>query len=131
MQAKASILIIDDDPIHLEIYRLIVEADGYKGLPVLVTLRGLEFPAHEQVDAVLLDYRLFPQISARSVALQVKARYPSAPILILSDMHEAPQDTAPIVQAFVRKGNPEKLLETLRELIDLSQGKKSEKHTTD
>jgi DNA-binding response OmpR family regulator len=120
MPPKASVLIIDDDPVHLQIYRLVVESAGYRGLPVLVSLRGMEFPEREQVNAVLLDYRLAPNISARSVALEVKARYPSAPILILSDLHEAPADTAPIVQAFVRKGNPEKLLAVLRELIEPS-----------
>ena len=118
MPANASVLIIDDDPVHLQIYRLVVETAGFKALPVLVSLRGIEFPGDEPVNAVLLDYRLAPGISARSVALQVKTRYPSAPILILSDMHDAPADTASIVQGFVRKGNPEKLLETLRSFVE-------------
>lgn len=118
MPPKASILIIDDDPVHLQIYRLVIESAGFKGLPVLVSLRGMEFPEQEQVHAVLLDYRLAPNISARKVALEVKARYPSAPIVILSDLQEAPADTADLVQAFVRKGNPEKLLAVLRELIE-------------
>lgn len=117
MPYKASILIIDDDPVHLQIYRLVLESAGFKGLPLLVSLSGMDFP-EEDVHAVLLDYRLAPNISAREVALEVKARYPSAPILILSDMHEAPPDTASIVQAFVRKGNPEKLLSTLHQLIE-------------
>lgn len=116
MPPKASILIIDDDPVHLEIYRLVVESAGFRGVPMLVTMKGMEFPEREQVNAVLLDYRLAPNISARNVALEVKARYPAAPIVLLSDMHQAPADAAPVVQAFVRKGNPEKLLETLREL---------------
>lgn len=117
MPLKASILIIDDDPVHLQIYRLVLESAGFRGLPVLVSLRGMNFP-EEEVHAVLLDYRLAPNISARDIALEVKARYPTVPILILSDMHEAPADTASIAQAFVRKGNPEKLLATLRQLIE-------------
>lgn len=117
MPYKATILIIDDDPVHLQIYRLVLESAGFRGLPLLVSLCGMDFP-EEEVQAVLLDYRLAPNISAREVALEVKARYPSAPILILSDMHEAPADTASIVQAFVRKGNPEKLLSTLHKLIE-------------
>jgi DNA-binding NtrC family response regulator len=116
MRPKTTILLIDDDRVHLHIYQLIVESAGFRGVPVLVSLRGMELPEGEPIDAVLLDYRLAPNISARSVALAVKARYPSAPILILSDVHDAPLDTAPIVQAFVRKGNPEQLLEALRVL---------------
>ncbi len=117
MAPAASVLIIDDDPVHLQIYRFLVESVGFKGLPVQVTVRGLQFPDHEPVDAVLLDYRLAPNISARGVALEARKRYPSAPIVILSDVHEVPDEMAPIIQGFVRKGNPEKLLETLRNLV--------------
>jgi DNA-binding NtrC family response regulator len=116
MQSQASILIIDDDPVHLQIYRLVVESAGFRGLPVLVSVRGMNLP-EDEVHAVLLDHRLAPNISARDIALTVKERYPAAPILILSDMLEAPPETAPYVHAFVPKGNPELLLGTLRRLI--------------
>jgi len=116
MNRQASILLIDDDPAHLEIYRMIVESAGFKGLPVLVSTGGLDFPPGEQVDAVLLDYRLAPNISAADVAQRVKGRYPSAPIVLLSDLYDVPADIAPLIQGFVRKGNPEKLLATLRDL---------------
>jgi DNA-binding NtrC family response regulator len=115
MQSQASILIIDDDPVHLQIYRLVVESAGFRGLPVLVSVRGINLP-EDEVHAVLLDYRLAPNISARDIARAVKERYPAAPILILSDMLDAPAETAPYVHAFVPKGNPEMLLGTLRRL---------------
>lgn len=117
MPPAASVLIIDDDPVHLEIYRLIVESAGLRGLPVLASSRGVEFPGKEPIHAVLLDYRLAPNISARNVALQAKARYPSVPIVILSDLPDPPADMASVAQGFVRKGNPEKLLKTLRDLM--------------
>jgi DNA-binding NtrC family response regulator len=116
MNRQASILLIDDDPAHLQIYRMIVETAGFRGLPVLVSMRGLEFPPNEPVDAVLLDYRLAPNISATDVAKRVRQQYPSAPIVLLSDVYDAPPDIAPLVQGFVRKGNPALLLTTLREL---------------
>lgn len=116
MNEKASILIVDDDPLHLQLYRMIVESAGFKGLPVLVSYRGMDFPNGESVDAALMDYRLGPHLTACNAVKQVKERYPSIPILILSDMHDAPADTAPLVQGFVRKGNPEKLLSKLHEL---------------
>lgn len=116
MSSQANILIIDDNPVHLEIYRLIVEKAGFVALPALVSHSGLEFPDGETVDAVLLDYRLAPNISAFEVAVKVRGRYPSVPIVILSDMYDPPADTAPLVQGFVRKGNPETLLATLGEL---------------
>lgn len=121
MPPTPSILIIDDDPVHLQIYRFIVESVGFKGLPVQVTVRGLDFPDHEPVDAVLLDYRLAPNISAREVALEARKRYPAAPILVLSDIHDIPDEMATVVQGFVRKGNPEKLVETLRHFVAQSK----------
>jgi DNA-binding response OmpR family regulator len=122
MSRQTSILLIDDDPVHLQIYRMIVETAGFKGIPVLVSFRGISLPQDVPIDAVLLDYRLAPNISASQVLRQVKEQYPSVPILLLSDMFAAPDDIAPLVQAFVRKGNPERLLTTLRELIQNRSG---------
>ncbi len=121
MDSKATILIVDDDPLHLELYGMILEKAGFKGLPVLVSYAGMEFPDGETVHAALVDYRLGPSLSACSAVQKVKDRYPSAPILILSDMYDAPADTAPLVQGFVHKGNPEKLLSALHDLIRAKQ----------
>jgi DNA-binding NtrC family response regulator len=116
MNEKTSILIVDDDPLHLQIYRMIVETAGFRGLPVLVSYSGMDFPNGEPVHAALVDYRLGPHLTAYNAVKQVKERYPAIPIVILSDLYDAPADTAPLVQGFVRKGNPEQLLSTLQEL---------------
>jgi len=121
MSRQTSILLIDDDPVHLQIYRMIVETAGFKGIPVLVSFRGITLPQDEPIDAVLLDYRLAPNISTIEVVQQVRGFYPGVPILLLSDLFAAPDDIAPLVQAFVRKGNPEMLLESLRALIQNSE----------
>jgi CheY-like chemotaxis protein len=118
MNPKASVLIVDDNPIHLELYRMIVEKGGFKGLPVLVSYGGMQFPENEPVHAVLLDYRLGPHLTVYDAARQIGHRYPDAPVLLLSDSYDAPSDTALVVQAFIRKGNPDKLLSTLHELLD-------------
>ena len=120
MDSKTTVLIVDDDPLHLQIYGMILDGAGFKGLPALVSYEGLEFPDGETVDAVLLDYRLGPSISAVSAVQRVKERYPTAPILILSDLYDAPADTAPFVQGFVRKGDPGKLLSALHHVIGQS-----------
>jgi DNA-binding NtrC family response regulator len=118
MDSKATVLIVDDDPLHLQLYGMILERGGFTGLPVLVSYAGMDFPDGVPVHAALVDYRLGPTLSAYDAVQQVKERYPSAPILILSDMYDAPADTAPLVQGFVRKGNPEKLLLAIQELIE-------------
>ena len=117
MDSKAAILIVDDDPLHLQLYGMILERAGFKGLPVLVSYGGIEFPDGGPVHAALVDYRLGPNMSAYDAVQKVRERYPSTPILILSDMYDAPADTAPLVNGFVRKGNPETLLAALQNLI--------------
>lgn len=112
MKDATRILIIDDDPNHLKIYGWIVAAAGYEALPALVTTDRIDFP-ERSADLVLMDYRLSGQMTAVEAAGQVRRRYPEAPIIVLSDMYDLPADVAPMVQAFVRKGEPAKLVDTL------------------
>jgi len=43
-------------------------------------------------------------------------KYPATPIVVLSEMEWLPDDVAPYSTAFVRKGNPDLLLQTLTRL---------------
>lgn len=112
MASATAVLIIDDDPTHLRIYGWIVGAAGFEALPALVTADHIDFP-EKRVDLVLMDYRLTGQITAVEAAAETKSRYPEAPIIMLSDMYDLPADVAPLVQAFVRKGEPAKLVDML------------------
>jgi DNA-binding NtrC family response regulator len=112
MNDATKVLIIDDDPTHLRIYGWIVGAAGYDALPALVTGDRIDFP-QRGVDLVLMDYRLTGQITALEAVSQTRSRYPEAPIIVLSDLYDLPADIAPLVQAFVRKGEPAMLVETL------------------
>lgn len=112
MEGTTTVLIIDDDPTHLRIYGWIVGAAGYQAVPALVTADQIDFP-QGKVDLVLMDYRLTGQLTAVDAARQTKMRYAGAPIIVLSDVYDLPADVAPFVEAFVRKGEPAKLVETL------------------
>lgn len=112
MEGATTVLIIDDDPTHLRIYGWIVGAAGYEARPALVTADQIDFPDGD-VDLVLMDYRLTGQLTAVDAAKQTKSRFPQAPIIVLSDVYDLPADVAPLVEAFVRKGEPAKLVETL------------------
>ena len=116
MHEKTSVLIIDDDPMHLRIYGWIAEAAGYRALTAQVGLDSVDLPP-EVADLVLLDYNLAGRMSAVAMAELVQSRYPQAPILVLSDAFSLPDDIAPYVRGFVRKGDPAKLVERLREML--------------
>jgi DNA-binding NtrC family response regulator len=111
-----NILIVDDDPSHLKIYSWIVEKGGFRAVPVLPIGDNVELPQSEPIDIALLDYRLGDALTAADVAQQVKVVFPSAAIVVLSDMMYMPDDVAPYASIFVRKGQPELLLETLTSL---------------
>jgi len=112
VDGRTSVLIIDDDPSHLRIYGWIVGAAGYEAMPALVTGDQIHYP-EGQADLVVMDYRLSGQLTAVQAAEATRRRYPKAPIIVLSDMYDLPADIAPYARAFVRKGEPAKLVETL------------------
>jgi len=107
------ILILDDDPMHLEIYCLLMKQGGYEALPILVRFAGTEIPAGECIGLVLLDYRLNSIKTSPELAQEIRSLYPTVPIIVLSDLWSLPTDIAPLVTGFVRKGEPARLLETI------------------
>lgn len=117
MAAKNKVLIVDDDPSHLEIYAMLMQQAGLEPVTALVRFHGLDLPPNEPIDLVLLDYKLHSVKSSAHIAQDIRALYPSAPIVLLSDMWSLPADIEGYVTDFVRKGQPAKLLETIRRLV--------------
>ncbi len=114
MQAsRPKVLILDDDPMHLEIYALLMKRAGYDALPTLVRFVGTEIPSGEWLGLVLLDYRLNSTKTSPEFASEIRTLYPAVPIIVLSDLWSLPSDIAPFVNGFVRKGEPAKLIETV------------------
>lgn len=107
------VLVVDDDPMHLEIYGLLMKQAGYEALPVLVRFTGTEIPRNQPLGLALLDYRLNSAKTSPEYAQEIRSLYPQVPILVLSDLWALPTDIAPFVSGFVRKGEPAKLLETV------------------
>jgi DNA-binding response OmpR family regulator len=107
------VLIVDDDPMHLEIYGLLIKQAGFEALPVLVRFTGTDIPRNQCLGLALLDYRLNSAKTSPEYAQEIRTLYPQVPILVLSDLWALPADIAPFVSGFVRKGEPAKLLETV------------------
>src|SRR6202012_3255700 len=102
---KPTVLIVDDDPSHLRIYGWIVQSAGFESVPALVTFDALDLP-NADVDLVLLDYHLNGKLTATDVAKLLRSQHKTAPILVLSDALIMPDDIAPFVDGFIRKGDP-------------------------
>lgn len=113
MSANPGVLIVDDDPAHLEIYGLIVQRAGFEPVTLLVRFSGVDPFPDARIGLVLLDYRLNSIKTAPEIAQEIRAKFPDAPIILLTDLWSLPADITPYVAQFVRKGDPAKLVEAL------------------
>jgi DNA-binding response OmpR family regulator len=113
---KPAVLIIDDDPSHLRIYGWIIQSAGFESVVALATYDALDLPGAD-IDLVLLDYHLNGRMSATDIAKLLRDRYETTPIYILSDAMMMPDDIAPFVDGFIRKGDPARLVETITEKL--------------
>jgi DNA-binding NtrC family response regulator len=116
-----TVLIIDDDPLHLKLYTWILQRNGYKCLTAQVKSASVDLPKDVVLDVVLLDYRLSSSLSASDVARQVKQAFASIPIIVLSEVQWMPDDMREHAAGFVNKGDPQKLVERIDEVLQSSR----------
>ena len=114
MSTNPRVLILDDDPTHLDIYAMLVQKGGCESIPVLVRFAGPDPIPEAGIDLVLLDYRLNSIKSAPEIARDVRERFPQAPVILLTELWSAPADVAPYISALVRKGEPAELLKAIQ-----------------
>jgi DNA-binding response OmpR family regulator len=114
---KATVLIVDDDPAHLKLYRWVLQRGGFRAIVALVDSGVVTIPGGEHIDAAVLDYRLGPKLTAVDVAKRLRSSLPSMPILVLSDLPWMPDDVAPYASGFVRKGEPQQLIDTISAIL--------------
>ena len=109
------ILIIDDEPAHLKLYSWILEREGFVTATALAR-NGIDLPpSNEEFDLTLLDYQL-QGIKAVDVAKKIRDLWPGMRIVVLSDMMWIPDDMAPLANGFIRKGEPQLLVDKLTEM---------------
>jgi len=119
---NATILIIDDDQLHLTLYTWILQAQGYKCKSALVKSASVDLPTDTAIDLVLLDYRLSSSLSSTDVVQQIRGQFASVPIAILSELPWMPDDMRGHAVAFINKGDPKRMVEMI---ADILQGKAS------
>lgn len=112
--AEPLVLILDDDPSHLKIYSWIVEQAGCEPLPVEVRSTSVSLPVGAAVELVLMDYRYSSSLTAVDIVQKVKVAFPTAPVVVLSEVDAMPADMKPHAVAFIKKGEPQDLVGRLR-----------------
>lgn len=83
--ARKTVLIIDDEPLVLEVAALILERSGYRVLGAREALDGIEiFRRHSsELDAVILDLSM-PQLGGEMVFATLRELNPAVPIILSS-----------------------------------------------
>ncbi|HEY2390746.1 MAG TPA: response regulator [Candidatus Angelobacter sp.] len=114
---ETTILIVDDDQLHLTLYTWILQGEGYQCKTALVKSTSVDLPSEAVIDLVLLDYRLSSSLTSLDVIEQLKGAFPSVPIVLLSEMLWAPDDVKDHILAFINKGDPKKLVETINGIL--------------
>jgi DNA-binding response OmpR family regulator len=114
---ERTILIVDDDQLHLTLYTWILQGEGYKCRTALVTNTSVDLPTDADLDLVLLDYRLSSSLSASDVVRQLKNTFSSVPIIVLSELPWMPDDMRGHAVDFVNKGDPKRLIETITAIL--------------
>jgi CheY-like chemotaxis protein len=117
---ETTILIVDDDQLHLTLYTWILQGEGYQCKSALVRSTSVDLPANTAPDLILLDYRLSSSLTPVDVIEQLKRAFPAVPVVILSEMQWMPDDVKEHALAFINKGDPKKLVETINGIL---QGK--------
>ena len=113
-----TILLIDDERQHLTMQALVLKNAGFRPIAVVVGAESLSLPNHELPDLIFLDYRLNTTLNCQQIAPLLRQTYKATPIVLLSSMPEMPPEMAPLVDSFLKKGEPEDLIALTRKLLD-------------
>jgi two-component system response regulator GlrR len=99
--SKPVILCVDDEPNSLVLRKLVLQKAGYEVVTANSATAALDLLASTRVDLVLSD-QLMPGLTGTELARQIKNRWPSLPVILISGVNEIPAD-AEIADLFMSK----------------------------
>jgi len=115
---RPTILCVDDEPVGLEVRKMLLERAGYRVFTALDGPTGLEIFAREAIEAVVLDFSM-PGMNGGEVASNMRGVKPHVPILMLSAYTSLPAEVHGLVNLSMTKGEgAPALLKKLGSLVD-------------
>jgi CheY-like chemotaxis protein len=112
-----TVLCVEDNPIELQLRKLLFESAGFAVLQARSASAALEIFAAQPVDAVVLDYWLSDR-NGTLVAEEMKRSQPRIPIVMLSGYSPLPGEGV-VVDGWLRKAEaePEEIVNCVKRLI--------------
>jgi two-component system response regulator GlrR len=89
VQMARSILCVEDDPLSLNVRKMVFESAGYNVLSASGTEQALRRVETDRVDLVITDYRL-GESTGTELAAKIKEISPHLPVWIISGLPSLP-----------------------------------------
>jgi len=103
LELKRTVLLcIDDNEDVLECEKSFLESFGYTVLTAASSSEGLELASANPVDVVIVDF-LMPGMNGQQVAIGMRRLRPQAPIIMLSEAVDVPEQPLKWADAFIAK----------------------------
>jgi len=113
-----TILMVDDDRQHLQMQSLIMNQAGLRVVIVVVGRDTLGLPENEHPGLIFMDYRLNSTLTSPQVAVLLRQTFALVPIVLLSNEVTMPPEMTTLVDAFIRKSDPEQLVQFARNFFE-------------
>lgn len=111
------ILCVDDEPLGLQVRKMLLQHQGYEVLTAQNGPEGLALLMDNPVKLVVLDYAM-PGMNGDLVAAEMKRLKPAVKILLLSAYVDLPPEVLKWVDKRCVKGeSPISFLEEIRQLV--------------
>jgi CheY-like chemotaxis protein len=103
--AVLKVLVVDDEPMVCESFKLLLASDGYSVETVESGERALSRLGEEDFDVVITDYAM-PEMKGDQLAARIKSRWPNLPVIMITvyaEMLQSSPQPPPHADAFVTK----------------------------
>ena len=119
------IMLVDDDPDFLMLYRSILEAHGYQVLEARSGSKGLEVMRKHRPDLVILDVMMSTTLDGVDVcqAMEADPKLKDVPVVMISSIATSeyasafPEERIPIDAWLSKPVQPEVLLKTIKRFL--------------